>query len=193
VPRPSRRAEVRATAARLIREHGYDSATMDLLAEQVGLNKGTLYHYYPSKSAILHELLSDQMDATIELVGRVPVTGSATDRMRELVRLQVEHVSTKQDEILVFFQEIPWIDRHLPKQQVDELRRRIGRYESFTRELLVSGIETGEFRKLNPNMIMSSIVGILAYVPSWFRQTNQHGRQALVQELTEFVMQGVLA
>jgi hypothetical protein len=53
-------------------------------------------------------------------------------------------VSTKQDEILVFFQEIPWIDRHLPKE-------------------------------------------------SWFRQTNQHGRQALVQELTEFVMQGVLA
>jgi TetR/AcrR family transcriptional regulator, cholesterol catabolism regulator len=193
VPRPSRRAEVRATAARLIREHGYASATMDLLAEQVGLNKGTLYHYYPSKSAILHELLSDQIDATIELVARVPATGSATERMRALVRLQVERVSTRQDEILVFLQETPWIDRHLPKAQVAELRRRIGRYEGFTRELLVSGIDSGEFRKLDPNMIIFSIAGILSYVPGWFRQTNQPGRHALVQELTEFVMRGVLA
>lgn len=58
MPRTSRRADVRATAARLFREHGYSSATMDLLADEVGLNKGTLYHYYPAKSAILYELLS---------------------------------------------------------------------------------------------------------------------------------------
>jgi TetR/AcrR family transcriptional regulator, cholesterol catabolism regulator len=54
VPRPSRRADVCATAARLFREYGYSSATMDLIADEVGLNKGTLYHYYPSKSAILN-------------------------------------------------------------------------------------------------------------------------------------------
>ena len=45
MPRPSRRAEVCATAARLFREYGYSSATMDLIADEVGLNKGTLYHY----------------------------------------------------------------------------------------------------------------------------------------------------
>jgi AcrR family transcriptional regulator len=50
MPRISRRADVRATAARLFREHGYSSATMDLLADEVGLNKGTLYHYYPASA-----------------------------------------------------------------------------------------------------------------------------------------------
>ncbi|MFC0529975.1 TetR/AcrR family transcriptional regulator [Phytohabitans kaempferiae] len=192
MPRPSRRAEVRTTAARLIRERGYDAATMDLLADEVGLNKGTLYHYYPSKSAILYDLLSEQVDATLALVKQVPRTGSATDRMRALIRLQVELVATKQDELVVFFQELPWIDQHLEEEQASDLRRRIDRYERFTRQLLSTGVRAGEFREMNLNMIMYSIIGILAYVPNWFRGTARKAQESLVDELSDFVISGIL-
>lgn len=193
MPRPSRRAEVRATAARLIREHGYASATMDLLADEVGLNKGTLYHYYSSKSAILFELLSDEVDATLKLVEQVPETGSARERLRELVRLQVEYVSTKHDELVVFFQEMPWIDQRLEPDEVIDLRQRIERYERFTRQLLSSGVRDGEFREINPKMIMYSIIGILAYVPNWFHSSSGKARTTLVDELTEFVLYGLVS
>lgn len=175
-----------------MREHGYDSATMDRIADEVGLNKGTLYHYYPSKSTILYELLSDQLDATLDLIGQVPAEGTATDRLREFLRLQVEHVSTKQDELVVFFQEIPWIGRHLPADQVASLRERVDRYEKFTRKLLNSGIRSGEFRKLNVTMALHTTVGVLAYVPNWFRATDRRSRTALVDELTEFVLSAVV-
>lgn len=193
MPRPSRRAEVRATAARLIRQHGYAAATMDLLADEVGLNKGTLYHYYPSKSAILVELLSDQLDATLKIVSEVPETGTATERLRELVRLQVEHVSTQQDELVVFMQELPWMEQHLSADEAADLRQRIQSYERFMKQLLTLGMQTGEFRQLNPVIVMSSVVGILAYVPNWFRGSNRKSRAALVEELTTFIMRGVLA
>lgn len=193
MPRPSRRSEVRSTAARLFRERGYSSATMDLIAEEVGLNKGTLYHYYPSKSAILFELLSDQVDATLALVHQVPPGGTVTERLRRLVELQVEHVLTKQDELVVFFQEIPWIGENLGKDQTADLRHRIDEYERFTRQLLSAGVRSGELRELDPNMIMYSIIGILAYVPNWFRQTSSKSRATLVRELADFVLTGVLA
>ena len=193
MPRPSRRAEVCATAARLFREYGYSSATMDLIADEVGLNKGTLYHYYPAKSAILFELLSKQVDATLELVARVPAEGTTTDRLRELVRLQVDHVSTKSDEIVVFFRELSWVEKHLPPEQAADLRRRIRRYEHFTKQLLTVGVRSGEFRPIDVGMVMSSIVGILAYVPVWFRASTGKAQATLVQELTDFVMNGIVA
>jgi AcrR family transcriptional regulator len=192
LPRPSRRAEVCATAARLFREYGYSSATMDLIADEVGLNKGTLYHYYPAKSAILFELLSKQVDATLELIDRVPAQGTATERMRELIRLQVDHVSNKHDEIVVFFQELPWVEKHLPPEQAADLRRRIRRYEHFTKQLLIAGVRSGEFRPIDVAMVMSSMVGILAYVPVWFRASTGKAQATLVHELTDFVMNGVL-
>jgi TetR/AcrR family transcriptional regulator, cholesterol catabolism regulator len=182
-----------ATAARLFREYGYSSATMDLIADEVGLNKGTLYHYYPAKSAILFELLSRQVDATLELVDRVPAEGTTAERMRELVRLQVDHVSTKHDEIVVFFQELPWVEKQLPPEQAADLRRRIRRYEHFTKQLLTAGVRSGEFRPVDVAVVMSSIVGILAYVPVWFRTSTGKAQGALVQELTDFIMSGITA
>lgn len=193
MPRPSRRAAVRATAARIFREYGYLAATMDMIAAEVGLNKGTLYHYYPSKSAILYELMSEQLDATLELLGQVPLTGSGTDRMRFFVRAQVAHVATKRDELVVFFQEVPWIDQRLPAEQAASIRNRIYRYEEFVRSLLAEGARTGEFRKLDPATILYSIIGILAYVPSWYRRPVHGPEDSLVDEITNFVMNGICA
>lgn len=193
MPRPSRRAEVRAAAARLIRQHGYDSATMDLLADEVGLNKGTLYHYYPSKSAILYELMSGQVDNTISLMQQVPDEGTAGERFEALVRLQVGHVATQHDELVVFFQEWPWIERHLTEGEAAQLRSRVQDYVRFASRLLEEGIRAGEFRPLSVGTVLNSITGILAYVPEWFSGTSKRSRSALVAELTTFVMRGIRA
>ena len=193
MPRPSRRADVSATAARIFREYGYSSATMDLIADEVGLNKGTLYHYYPAKSAILFELMSKQVDATLDLVERVPAGGTATDRVREFVRLQAECVSGKHDEIVVFFRELPWVEKHLPPEQAADLRRRIRKYEHFTKQLLTAGVRSGEFRPIDVGMVLPSMVGVMAYVPVWFRASTPKAQATLVRELTGFIMNGILA
>lgn len=193
MPRPSRREEVRATAARVFREHGYVAATMDLVAEAVGLNKGTLYHYYPAKSAILYELLSDQLDATLELLARVPATGSAHDRMRFFVREQVALVATKRDEVVVFFQELPWIDQRLPADQARSLRERIRRYEEFATSLLAEGTRASEFRDVTPSTVLYAIVGILAHLPNWYRQPPSGPDDRVIDEVTDFVMNGIAA
>jgi AcrR family transcriptional regulator len=194
MPRPSRREDVRATAARIFRQQGYLAATMDLIADEVGLNKGTLYHYYPSKSAILYELLSEQVDSTLELLSRVPLSGSGYDRMRFFVREQVALVATKHDELVVFFQEVPWIDQRLPDEQARSVRQRIYRYEEFVKAFLAEGTRTGEFRQFSPSTVLYSIIGLLAYLPNWYRRpaaTGADGR--LVDELTDFVMNGIRA
>ncbi|MCX4091342.1 TetR/AcrR family transcriptional regulator [Nocardia sp. alder85J] len=193
MPRPSRRDEVYATAARIIREQGYSAATMDAIADQVGLNKGTLYHYYPSKSAILHELLSVQIDATLKLVGRVPKEGTATDRLRELIALQVDHVATRHDELVVFFQELPWIDQHLPEEQAADIRRGVDKYERFTKQLLRAGVRTGEFREIDVDAVLYSVIGILAYMPNWFHPATAKAQATMVGELTDFIMSGIIA
>jgi TetR/AcrR family transcriptional regulator, cholesterol catabolism regulator len=189
--RPSRRAEVRATAARLFREYGYRVATMDLIAGQVGLNKGTLYYYYPGKSAILYELLSDQLDATLTMLSRVPSGGSAAERLRIFVRQQVGRVAGTPDELVLFFQELPLIDKNLPPEQVASLRRRVEEYRAFSVGLLADGVAAGEFRALDASMIHYSIVGILAYIPIWFRAGAGRTSASLADELAEFVLSGV--
>jgi AcrR family transcriptional regulator len=193
MPRPSRRGEVKQTAARVFRQYGYLYATMDQIADAVGLNKGTLYHYYPSKSALLNELLSEQIEATLHMLGEVPLTGSGADRMRSFVRAQVSHVATKQDELVVFFQEMQWIDNHLPPKDARAIRQGIYRYEEFVKSLLAEGARTGEFRELDPAAVLYSIIGVLAYLPVWYRAPTSGNDDRTVSEITDFIMNGILA
>src|SRR5436190_11294284 len=45
----SRQKEILEAAARLFAEHGYADTDTQLLADELGVGKGTLYRYFPSK------------------------------------------------------------------------------------------------------------------------------------------------
>jgi AcrR family transcriptional regulator len=67
-----RRDQVLSTATRLFAEHGYSDTDMQLLADTLGVGKGTIYRYFPSKqdlflSAVDHgmRLLRQRVDESI--------------------------------------------------------------------------------------------------------------------------------
>src|SRR5437868_8696287 len=48
----SRQEEILEAAARLFARHGYAKTDTQLLADELGVGKGTLYRYFPSKEAL---------------------------------------------------------------------------------------------------------------------------------------------
>lgn len=63
-----RRAFLVETAGRLFLEKGYEATTMDEIAAGAGVAKGTLYHYFASKSELL-QILRDNFND--EIMSRV--------------------------------------------------------------------------------------------------------------------------
>jgi AcrR family transcriptional regulator len=59
----TRRAEILARADALFREKDYDEIRMSDLSAELGLAKGTLYLYYPSKEALFFSLLDGHLGA----------------------------------------------------------------------------------------------------------------------------------
>jgi AcrR family transcriptional regulator len=60
----ARRAEILARANLLFRERSYDEIRMADLSAELGLAKGTLYLYFPSKEALFFALLDEHLGAT---------------------------------------------------------------------------------------------------------------------------------
>ena len=52
----TRREELLAVATKLFAARGYHGTRMDDVADVVGLNKATVYHYFGDKNAVLREL-----------------------------------------------------------------------------------------------------------------------------------------
>ena len=53
-------------AARLFNKKGYLETNMDHIAAAAKMSKGGVYHYFPSKDAILHFILSNYMDLILD-------------------------------------------------------------------------------------------------------------------------------
>lgn len=83
----AKRDAILKTAAVFFAEQGYDRASMGRLAEACGVSKALIYHYYPSKDALLFDIIDTHLTALVEVVEVAscePEPGS--DGLRALIR-----------------------------------------------------------------------------------------------------------
>ena len=64
----TRREELLVVATKLFAARGYHGTRMDDVADVVGLNKATVYHYYASKSLILFDIYRQAAEGTLAAV-----------------------------------------------------------------------------------------------------------------------------
>lgn len=79
---PRRAAAIFQATLELLAEHGYERLTVEGVAEKAGVNKTTIYRWWPSKAALLGAALT--RGAPLELTA--PDTGSLRGDLEEIVR-----------------------------------------------------------------------------------------------------------
>lgn len=72
------RRTIIATAIQLIKQHGFEDTTMEQIAEEADIAKGTLYNYFPSKEAIIsayvQQAFADRHTDRIQQMRELPDT-----------------------------------------------------------------------------------------------------------------------
>ena len=63
----STRQRILISAARLFSEKGYTETSIREIAEAVGLNTASLYYHFPSKNAILEQMLADYSEGSVNV------------------------------------------------------------------------------------------------------------------------------
>lgn len=89
---PDQRTRILETALRLMGEQGAQMTSMRQLAAACGLNVATLYHYFPSKAAILQAVIADKRYVEQLAESPAPVDGSLPprERLADLMRCLFE-------------------------------------------------------------------------------------------------------
>jgi AcrR family transcriptional regulator len=101
-----RRTELLRAARQVFGTHGFEHATMDAIADEAKVAKGTIYLYYPSKQAIYDATFQEGMAELQTLsTDRVRSAGSLKDAIRAFVYVRVTFFEDNPDYYRIYVAE----------------------------------------------------------------------------------------
>lgn len=80
------------TAVQLFQDRGFEQTSVDEIAAQANVSRGTFFNYFPNKESVLHEIAMTELQELVQLV-EVKLAGrsSAVDKIRQMMhRLVVD-------------------------------------------------------------------------------------------------------
>lgn len=156
-----RRTELLTAARRVFGGHGFEAATMEAIADEAKVAKGTIYLYFQSKQAIYDATFQDGMDELQRLSSeRIAAAGNNLKQaIHAFVSARVNFFQGNPDYYRIYITEKT---RHLTGQLP---RRNPGRssLETQTRELeevFARAVASGEVRAVDPVAAATAVFDI---------------------------------
>lgn len=98
------REEILAAARRVLLRDGVAATTLDAVAREVGLTKAALYYYYPSKDALLFELVFQTLEGSAQAVhDAVEHAESGGAALRAIIRETIAGFAPRMDDFRITY------------------------------------------------------------------------------------------
>jgi AcrR family transcriptional regulator len=166
--RRNRAQDVIEAAIRVFHKKGYASASIQDVAAEVGVLKGSLYHYIDSKEDLLARIFEDsagQFEAM--LVEASELDAPPVERLRSFARECSLWYLQNIERVAIYVNE--W--EHLSGKRLKEVKRIRVAYEQRLAGLIGDVKEAGEAAPdLDLNYATYFIFGALNGLPTWYRR-----------------------
>ena len=178
-------------AARVLVHRGYPSTRLSDLADDAGLQAGSLYYYFDSKDQLVEEVLRYGVQfshAHVRArVDELPESATAGERLEAAVEAFLEAMLELGDMTSAHLRTFPQVPPEM-QERLRPVRRAYGR---FWAELVDGAIAAGDVRDdIDPYVLRLFITNILERVPEWPPRTRRAARE-LSQELLSLIFDGV--
>jgi AcrR family transcriptional regulator len=183
--------EICRVAARVFYEKGYDGASMQDIAEAVGLTKAGLYHHVESKDRLLFEIMNYGMDILDETVlERVKNIADPREKLRQTIIGHIDLVVRARDqEITVILHE----NRSLKGSLRKRINARKRKYIDYLEGLIGQVQERAERRPdITPRLAAFALLGMINWLYQWFRPEGAISQNELAEAYVAFFFRGLL-
>jgi AcrR family transcriptional regulator len=185
-----KRQQIIARCADLFDAGGYHRATMQMLADEVGLGKPTLYHYFRSKTEILYAIHQQHIAALIDGLDSERRRGASQDELLvHACRDIIEEIAEHPGYVRAFFEHYGELDE--PKRT--DIRKRRQEYFAKICSIIKSGIAAGLFRKCDVEITAFGFLGMCSWAYQWYpTMTEKVAPQQLAETLCDTFLKGLM-
>ncbi|MEU6573417.1 TetR/AcrR family transcriptional regulator [Streptomyces sp. NPDC046805] len=187
-PSDERWKEILEVSTRMFADKGYAATSLQQIADDLGLLKGSLYYYITSKDDLLYEVIREVYVRGVEnfraLAGR---GGDAVERLRRAVEGHVVYLIEHLAATTVYLHEYERLSEEA-KAKLAEFD-----YVKEVRDLIVIGQDQGGFRRdLDPALAALSVLGSTNWIYRWYH-AGARAPEEIGREFADIAVRGLVA
>jgi TetR/AcrR family transcriptional regulator, cholesterol catabolism regulator len=184
----ARRDTIIDTSAQVFARNGYHATGILELCAANGLGKGALYHYIGSKEELLAAIHDRVMDEVMLGADRVAEAGGTPSEQLSMLGAELLDVIHRYpDHVWVFLHEFP----ALTGERAERFRIRRRDYERRVEAVLQAGVESGDFRDIDPWLTARAWFGMHNYTYLWLKSGGRLSARDVAKPFADIFLHGI--
>jgi AcrR family transcriptional regulator len=168
---------------------GYADASVQDVADELGILKGSLYHYIDAKEDLLFWLLEEvhgELQAIVDEVAQAE--GTALERLERYVRSHVLYNLDNLERVSIYYRDAD----ALGEERLAAMTTRRRAHERFVSGLIKQAQAEGYAdAAADPRILVNCVFATIIWTYRWYRPGARISRQAIADQCARFALRGV--
>ena len=183
-----RMQEILTCAANLFYKKGYHVTTIEDLANEVGMLKGSLYYYIKSKEDLLYQLLLDVIVAgQTRVEEKIANVEDPVEQLTLGLGEHIEYIIENQVRVGLFLHEF---DVFAGKRK-GRIEEEMTKYQKLFVDIVVRGQKEKKFVDLDPWIMVDGFLGMCNWIYRWYPGDKNPGLDSVKKTFTAMLLNGI--
>ncbi|MFC7062148.1 TetR/AcrR family transcriptional regulator [Halobacillus seohaensis] len=174
----------------LFDEKGFTETSVQDIAGEIKVTKGTFYYYFKSKQELLRDIhlnyigyLLSQQDEIINDTSR-----DSRNKLHDTVFMLIHSIRNRRKSARIFFREM----RNLAPEYLEQNMEKRDLFRKNVQGIVEEGVRKGCFQEdLNTDMITRGILGVANWSYYWFNPEGDVSDEELTNIYLEMILNGI--
>jgi AcrR family transcriptional regulator len=179
---------IRRAAIKRIYQHGFEAMKLRDLADDVGIQAGSLYNYIKYKEDFLYLLLKEVLVELLDGLAK-DLDGPETPlaALEAFIAFHLRWHTARREEVFIGNMEL----RSLSPSHSTEIVGLREIYEKKLRDILEWGNKDKVWKVRDPKVTTYAIIAMLTGVCTWYRPRGRLTQEQLIEVYRELVLRGI--
>jgi AcrR family transcriptional regulator len=184
-----RKTEIVNVSARLFKEKGYSAVTMRDIAQAMDIKAASLYNHITSKQEILVLIIIEIAEEFTSIMNELVLSKESTiSKIERIIQLHID--ITLRDANALACLNNDWM--HLADVELQYFVKMRDDYEQNFRAIIKKGIEEGEIKDLNSEVIIFSTLSTLRTLYLWYGKKRSLKPNVLKSNMIQVLLHGIV-
>jgi TetR/AcrR family transcriptional regulator, cholesterol catabolism regulator len=185
-----RKTEIINVAAKLFKEKGYSAVTMRDIAQAMDIKAASLYNHIKSKQEILVLIIIEIAEEFTTVINEIVASDVSTiQKIEKVIQLHIDITLRNADALACLNND--WM--HLTDNDLSYFVKMREDYEENFRTIIKKGIQDGEIKNLNLEVIIFSTLSTLRTLYLWYGKKKSPNPLVLKSNMIQVLLNGIVA